>query len=148
MIDVIQCKVQLVAESVKQYESVNCTNSFNTARIFQTLMNGLPHEEVHILFVDAKKQLRGSYMASRGGQYSASLGVGDIYRSVIAAGVGAFIIGHNHPSGDCTPSKEDIELTKGIVKCGNILNVYCLDHIVVSGKSFKSIREINPSIWN
>jgi DNA repair protein RadC len=65
----------------------------------------------------------------------------ETFRRAVIAGACNIIIGHNHPSGDCEPSNEDIELTKRICEAGKILHIQLLDHIIFSDTSFYSFRE-------
>ena len=50
---------------------------------------------------------------------------------------------HNHPSGDTSPSKEDIETTNKIIKCGNLMNIKVIDHIIISSNSYYSFYDKN-----
>lgn len=113
------------------------------AKILQALTEGLPHEEVYLLLLDSKSRITGSVKVGQGGQMGCSLMPHDIYRPLIAHDAKGFIIGHNHPSGNHAPSHADIELTKQLVKAGEILQIRCLDHIVVSEEGYTSMYAEN-----
>jgi len=69
----------------------------------------------------------------------------EVFQPAIALGACALLIGHNHPSGDPTPSTEDLEVTKRLAEAGRILGVALLDHVVwVRQGGFHSIRETHP----
>ncbi len=63
----------------------------------------------------------------------------DIYAPALIHSASAVILVHNHPSGDTTPSKSDLDLTKKIINLGNIMSVPLLDHIIITKKTYKSI---------
>jgi DNA repair protein RadC len=65
----------------------------------------------------------------------------EVFREAIRRNAVSIIVGHNHPSGDPTPSSEDIMLTRRLVEAGNLIGVKVLDHIVVAGQQWVSIRE-------
>ena len=72
----------------------------------------------------------------------------EVFQPAIGLGACALLIGHNHPSGDVTPSPEDLEVTRRLTDAGRILGVMVLDHIVWSRcGTFHSIREASPSIF-
>ncbi len=66
----------------------------------------------------------------------------DVFRNAIRNNAHKIILVHNHPSGDCTPSYNDIETTKELLKVGNILGVEILDHIILGEEGFFSFKEI------
>ncbi|MGH7337996.1 MAG: JAB domain-containing protein, partial [Myxococcota bacterium] len=69
----------------------------------------------------------------------------EVFQPAIAIGACALLIGHNHPSGDVTPSSEDLVVTKRLAEAGRILGVTLLDHVVwTRGGAFQSIRETHP----
>ena len=72
----------------------------------------------------------------------------EVFKSAIISNAASIICAHNHPSGDLTPSKEDIEVTKRLVEAGKLLGIDVLDHIIMNDEGeYKSIREHNPNIF-
>jgi DNA repair protein RadC len=65
----------------------------------------------------------------------------EVYKEAITASAASVIFAHNHPSGDCTPSTDDIELTKRLAKAGDIFGIDVLDHIIVSDSGYLSLKE-------
>jgi DNA repair protein RadC len=61
----------------------------------------------------------------------------------VGSSAASVILAHNHPSGDVTPSREDIELTRRMVQAGEIMGIEVLDHIVVGPERFLSMKEAN-----
>lgn len=66
----------------------------------------------------------------------------DVFRGAIAANAAGIVILHNHPSGDPTPSAEDIELTRRLKACGDLLGIPVVDHVVVTADRHVSIAEL------
>lgn len=65
----------------------------------------------------------------------------DLFKSAILANSRSIVLMHNHPSGDCKPSSDDLRLTERIVSAGEILDIDVLDHIIVANGGFTSLRE-------
>ena len=67
----------------------------------------------------------------------------EVFRSAILECAASIIVAHNHPSGDVTPSREDIELTRRMVQAGDIMGIEVLDHLIIGGERFLSMKEAN-----
>jgi DNA repair protein RadC len=65
----------------------------------------------------------------------------EVFRQAIVANAAAVLVGHNHPSGDPTPSNEDIRLTRQLVEAGKVVDIRVMDHIIVGADRFVSFRE-------
>lgn len=104
-----------------------------------------PQEEVWVIYLDVKSQVIGVSMVSRGTISGASFDAASIYRQGILANAAGVIVAHNHPSGDATPSKADIESTKRVKEVGDIIGIQLLDHIIIGVGSgqFVSMRDEN-----
>lgn len=74
----------------------------------------------------------GAHVAAVGGQHTATVDVRVIMRAAFAARAAALVVGHNHLSGDPTPSAEDMVATGNLVRAGRLLNMPVLDHIIVT----------------
>lgn len=98
-------------------------------------------EEFWLLPLSTKNHVISKERISIGTINSAIVGVREVYRTLIQRSACSWIAIHNHPSGDCTPSPEDIQLTKRLAEAGELLNIQLLDHVIVSTDSFCSLRE-------
>ncbi|MDP2725925.1 MAG: JAB domain-containing protein, partial [Dehalococcoidia bacterium] len=78
----------------------------------------------------------------KGSVNTALIRVGEIFREAIRQNCAALIVVHNHPSGDPTPSQEDIRVTEQIVDAGKLLDIEVLDHLVIGQQRFVSLREM------
>lgn len=104
-------------------------------------------EKMRVLGLDIKGRLERDEIALIGGLNFINVSPRDIFRVPLECGCKNIIIAHNHPSGDPTPSEEDILVTKNIQELGRILDIELLDHIVVGDRDYVSIRKLNNFEW-
>lgn len=99
----------------------------------------LEHEEVWVLCVGSGGKLRSSWQVGRGGIHGCSLLPRDILGPVLREAASGFVLVHNHPSGDPSPSSEDVKLTRAVREVASLLGTPLLDHVVVAGGNFCSL---------
>jgi DNA repair protein RadC len=99
-------------------------------------------EEVRILFLNAKNVLIANEALWQGSVDEASVHVREVIARAIALGATALIIVHNHPSGDPTPSQQDIRLTRDLVEAGRHMKVTVHDHVIVGAHGRTSMRSM------
>ena len=99
-------------------------------------------EEVRILFLNAKNMLLANEALWQGSVDEASVHVREVIARAIALGATALIIVHNHPSGDPTPSSQDIRLTRDLVEAGRHMKVTVHDHVIVGAQGRTSMRSM------
>jgi len=99
-------------------------------------------EEVRVLFLNAKNMLLANEALWQGSVDEASVHVREIIARAIALGATALIIVHNHPSGDPTPSQQDIRLTRDLVEAGRHMKVTVHDHVIVGAQGRTSMRAL------
>ena len=103
------------------------------------------HEEteeyLYMFCMNTKLELIGVFELSHGNVNSSIFSVREIFQKALLANAVSIILLHNHPSGECTPSRQDIEATKRAVEAGNILGVDVLDHIIVGRPMFTSLKD-------
>lgn len=111
--------------------------------IYDFAKSRLPkHQEGFIvLILDAKNRVERVAVASVGTATAALVHPREVFRAAIKHSAVAVILVHNHPSGDPTPSKEDIEITERIGEAGRVVGIELLDHVVVGNGRFESLRE-------
>ena len=97
-------------------------------------------EEVRILFLNAKNMLLANEALWQGSVDEASVHVREVIARAISLGATALIIVHNHPSGDPTPSSQDVRLTRDLVEAGRHMKVTVHDHVIVGAKGRTSMR--------
>ncbi len=101
----------------------------------------LDTEQMRILLLDAKSQLVEKISSYQGTVNSSVMRTAEIFRPAVIRNCPGLILCHNHPSGDPTPSPEDIEATKQLVEAGRILDIELVDHIIIGHQRFVSLKE-------
>ncbi len=104
---------------------------------------GLMEQEVmRTLLLDTKNRVLGIATVYRGSVNTTVIRVAELFKEAVRQNSAAIIVAHNHPSGDPTPSPEDVAVTGEIVKAGKILDIDVLDHLVIgAGQKFVSLKE-------
>lgn len=102
-------------------------------------LSEVPHEELWVLGINARQELIGAECVGRGGLHHVSVCLPEILRAAIRFGASQFLLVHNHPSGDPTPSAEDIELTLRVQRASLEVSTVLLDHVIIAGVSFVSL---------
>lgn len=105
----------------------------------QARLGGLLHEELWILALDARGHLRASGRLARGGSHGLGLRATDPLRFAIRAAASGFVLVHNHPSGDPTPSPEDVAFTERVATAARVVGLPLVDHVVVARDGFSSV---------
>lgn len=105
----------------------------------QPRLGRLLHEELWVLALDARGNLRTSKCVARGGSHGLGLLPTDPLRVAVRAAASGLVLVHNHPSGDPTPSQEDIASTARIAAAAEIVGLRLLDHVVVARGGFASV---------
>jgi DNA repair protein RadC len=102
------------------------------------------HEEteeyMYMVCLNTKLVMTGIFEISHGNVNSSVVGVREVFQKALLANAVSIILMHNHPSGNCTPSREDINITKRLVEAGHIVGVEVLDHIII-GQGYCSLKE-------
>ena len=96
---------------------------------------------MRILVLDTKNQVVDNINRYRGTVNSSVLRAAEIFRPAIMCNCPGVIIYHNHPSGDPTPSPEDISVTEQLVEAGRVLDIELVDHLVIGNHRFVSLKE-------
>jgi len=102
----------------------------------------LDHEELWILILDGRGGLRAARRVASGGLHGLSVVCRDPLRAALREGGAAFVLVHNHPSGDPTPSAEDVASTRRLVEAAALVTTPLLDHVVVTRDGFASMLEL------
>lgn len=104
-------------------------------------MSLLDHEQLRIVLLDTKNRVLDVVTLYKGSLNTAVIRVGEVFKDGLRRNVAAIIIVHNHPSGDPTPSPEDVRVTEKIVQAGELLNIDVLDHLVIGYNRYVSLKE-------
>ena len=110
-------------------------------RHFARLADDARQEEFHIVTLDTKNQVINTHRITVGTLNASLVHPREVFRPAIKDAAAAVILVHNHPSGDATPSSEDLAVTRRLESAGKLLGIDVLDHIVLGNDSAASIRE-------
>ena len=105
---------------------------------------GLEHEEVWLLLLDGTNGLKSASRIAQGGLHGCALTPRDVLRPALRDGASAMVLVHNHPSGDPSPSVEDLAMTRAVAIAGDVVGVPLLDHVVVARGGAASSFEADP----
>ena len=117
-------------------------NSSDIYEHVQLDLRDLPQEVFEVLLLDAKNRLLRRTRISAGTLTGSLVHPREVFRPAVVEGAAAMVLLHNHPSGDPTPSSEDLEVTRRIVRAGEIIGIPILDHVIVGEGSYVSLAEL------
>src|SRR5882672_4857838 len=127
-------KISLVREGrVPCYEQ-QIRSSANASTILQTYLADVDREHFVVLLLNQKNRVIGVHTVSVGSLSSSVVHPRETFKAAILGNAAAIICGHNHPSGDCQPSKEDRAITQRLKEAGALLGINLLDHAIVGGE--------------
>ena len=106
-------------------------------------MTHLQQEQIRVMLLDSAQRVIAIPTIYIGTVNAAMLRVAELFKEAINRNAPAIIVVHNHPAGDPTPSPEDIRLTKRIIEAGKLLDIILLDHIIIGGSEWRSLKEMN-----
>ena len=127
--------------STQPEERATVRSPQDVANLLLAEMGLLEQEHLRVVLLNTKNQVLAMPEVYKGSVNSAQVRVSELLREAIREGCPALIVVHNHPSGDPTPSPDDIDLTRQLIEAGKLLDIDVLDHIVIGGQGFVSLRE-------
>jgi DNA repair protein RadC len=128
-------------------EHVIISSPQDVADQVQYKMASLEQEELWILLLDSRNHHIRTEQLYRGSLNSSSVRLAEIFKAGIRHNAAALIIVHNHPSGDPSPSPEDIHLTRMLIEAGQLLELPVLDHIIIGTRGISSIKSLHLELW-
>jgi DNA repair protein RadC len=139
-------KVRLVKERVLRFPVTRIGSSEDLVKIARSELGHLPHEEIIAIGLSGKNEPVGVVKISQGGIGGAAMTPADVIRPLLAMGALAFVLAHNHPSGDPSPSQDDIAMTKRLKTAADCVNLHFLDHVIIGGirggTGYSSLRDL------
>jgi DNA repair protein RadC len=104
-------------------------------------MGRLEREELRVVILDSKNHVLRVAIVYQGNVSSSLVRVGELYRDAVRLSAASMILVHNHPSGDPTPSPDDLHLTAEVLAAGRLLDIDLLDHLVIGHDAYVSMRD-------
>lgn len=132
----------LVKESAVNYACESLNNPSAIACMFNTVfgLDRMAEEYVYMTAFNTQFKVLGVFEISHGNVHASPISPREVFIRLLLSGAANFVICHNHPSGLCIPSKEDIEMTDRLKRCADLMGVPLTDHIVI-GSSYYSFKE-------
>lgn len=140
---ITKIKLTLIREKIESYNVLlpDKIASSKEAYLYFKHLSELPQEEVHVLYLDSQNKVIGMRQAHKGTHISCLTSSADIIRPALLCNAVGIIMAHNHPSGDCNPSKDDLVVTERINDACKIMGINLLDHIIIGNNKYYSINE-------
>ena len=107
------------------------TQASDVFDLFHERLKNEKQEHFYIIMLSTRNHIIGEHLVSKGVLDAAIIEPREVFRPAIKAAASRIIILHNHPSGDPTPSPEDLEVTKKLIEAGNTVNIKLLDHVII-----------------
>ncbi|MBR5712532.1 MAG: DNA repair protein RadC [Lachnospiraceae bacterium] len=125
----------------KRPQGIMFRNSASVYEYFREDMRHADIEEVHIALLDVKCRLLRHTVLTRGTLRSSLVSPREVFLEALHSRAASFVLLHNHPSGDCTPSREDEKLTQTLVTLGETMQIPMLDHIIIGNPGYYSFKD-------
>ncbi len=113
----------------------------DVAHLVGSEMAFLPQEEFWVLHLDTRNRVMRVQRLYRGSLNQATVRVAEVYRDAVRNNAAAIIVVHNHPSGDPTPSPQDVALTRALAEAGRLLDLPLLDHVIIGLGRWVSLKD-------
>ena len=152
LLDALRSNLSLLGELAVRYEVetqperpkgdlpvINCPD--DVRRLLGPEMAPLAQEQLRVLLLNTRNEVVGQRVVYQGNVNSSIVRPAEVLRPAVVESVPSIIVCHNHPSGDPTPSPEDVMITKELAAAGKLLGVELLDHIVIGGDRSVSLKE-------
>ena len=130
---------RLTLESPEEKPAIN--SPADAAALVQYDMSALEQEHLRVMLLDRRNRVLEVVEVYKGSVNSSQVRVGELFKDAIRANASAVIVIHNHPSGDPTPSPDDVAVTRAIVQAGKLLDIDVLDHLVIGQGKWVSLKE-------
>ncbi len=113
----------------------------DAANLLLAEMGFLEQEQMRVLLLDTKHRVMGTPTIYVGSLNTSVIRIAELFREAVKQNCAAIIVAHNHPSGDTSPSPEDIAVTQQIYSAGRLLDIDVLDHLIIGQQRFLSLKE-------
>lgn len=139
----IKCIAELSARMAKQHAR-QALSFQSPVTIADYYMEEMRHEEVEkilLLLLDNKLRLMEECLLSKGTVNASLLSPREVFRYALRNGACKIVLLHNHPSGSCAPSRQDIEITHKIAQAGELMDIPLIDHLIIGDGCYTSLKE-------
>jgi len=136
-------RIQVVKEKSMRYETNQILNPEDAVLLLQQFIIDYcnnDRENFIVMCLDTKHKINSLTLTSTGTLNASLIHPREVFKTAILSNAAAILLCHNHPSGNCEPSNEDIEITKRLQEAGKIMGIEILDHVII-GDSFLSMKQ-------
>ena len=130
---------RLIAAAPQERPKVTSPN--DAANLLMSEMMFLEQEHLRLILLDTRNRVLKTPTIYKGSLNTSVIRISEIFRAAIKENAAAMIVAHNHPSGDPSPSPEDVAVTRQLVEAGALLGIELLDHVVIGRQRFVSMKE-------
>ncbi|MBT3413130.1 MAG: DNA repair protein RadC [Anaerolineae bacterium] len=130
---------RLMLESPEERPTIN--SPADAAALVQYEMSALEKEEMRVILLDMRNHVLDIMTVAHGSLNAAQMRIGEIFTPAVRRNAAALIAVHNHPSGDPTPSPQDVAVTRAMLEAGKLLDIEVLDHLVIGLGKHVSLKE-------
>ena len=138
----LKCVAEICARmQMRHYDAVSFSNPSSIAAYYMERLRHLETEHVYLILTDTKNRFIKEILLSKGSVNMSILPVREIFIEALRYQAVNILLLHNHPSGDATPSMQDIDVTGQILEASRLLNIPLLDHIIIGDNRYTSLKE-------
>lgn len=133
--------LKMVRETSILYQNRQINSPQDAVELLRPFLAEADREKFVVVCLDTKNQPTAIHTVSFGTLNSSLIHPREVFKVAILANSNAIVLSHNHPSGDPSPSREDLDVTKRLQEAGKILGIEVLDHVIVGSGGFVSLKE-------
>ena len=133
--------IKLVKESSFLYQTRTISSPKDAYEMIKEQLEGLDREQFIIACLNTKNEPTNITVVSVGSLNKAIVHPREVFKTAILSNAASIMAFHNHPSGETTPSQQDIQLTKRLYEAGELLGIKLLDHLIIGDGTFTSLKE-------
>ena len=133
--------IKMIKESSFLYQTRTISSPKDAYEMIKEQLEGLDREQFIIACLNTKNEPTNITVVSVGSLNKAIVHPREVFKTAILSNAASIMAFHNHPSGETTPSQQDIQLTKRLYEAGELLGIKLLDHLIIGDGSFTSLKE-------
>ena len=132
--------ISMSASTVKEPTATECRTAEDVAQALHPYAN-LAQEAFYVLTLNVRNHIIDSHLVTLGVADACLVHPREVFRPAISDGAASVIVAHNHPSGDPSPSSNDLRITKQLIDAGEIIGIEVMDHVILGRGQHLSLRE-------
>ena len=133
--------IKMVKEASFLYQTRTISSPYDAYEMIKDQLQDLDREQFIIACLNTKNEPTNITVVSVGSLNKAIVHPREVFKTAILSNAASIMAFHNHPSGDTTPSQQDLQLTNRLYEAGELLGIKLLDHLIIGGGSFTSLKE-------